>query len=264
MLTAVLGWGRQVATIVACALVVGCAAAERPAIETPKVPPLRVGVSPGSAPLVFLRDGRVVGLEADFAQRLADQLGRPLQFMALEWGELVPSLLDGRIDVIMSGMTATRARSVRIAFSDPYLQSGLLALIRRGDAQKLSSAEAIVENLPQIGVKEGTTAEAFVRDRFQWNEVSLYPTSTTAVTELLQRRIDVYVSDAPIILWQASAHDGELMPMRKLLNKEELAWAFRREDSALIAQANAMLARMQADGSLAQTVRRWLPYWPGL
>ena len=264
MANAATGRGWMLGLVVACALVVGCGPSRPPAPIVPAVPPLRVGVSPGSAPLVFLREGRVVGLEADFAQRFADELGRPLRFVKLEWGQLIPALLDGRIDVIMSGMTATESRSVRVVFSDPYLQSGLLALIRRGDAQKLSSAKAIVDNLPQIGVKEGTTAEAFVRDRFQWNEVSLYPTSTAAVTELLQRRIDVYVSDAPIIVWQASAHDGELMPMRKLLTQEQLAWAFRRDDAALLANANAMLARMQADGSLAQTVRRWLPYWPGL
>jgi len=258
------GWGRTLGLVAACALVIGCAAADQPAIVTPKVQPLRVGISPGSAPLIFLRDGNVVGLEADFAQRFAAQLGRPLQFYKLEWHELIPALLGGQVDVIMSGMTATRAREVRVAFSNPYLKSGLLALIRRGDAQKLSTVKAIVDNLPQIGVKEGTTAEAFVRDRFQWNEISLYPTSTAAVTELLQRRIDVFVSDAPIVVWQASSHDGELMPMRKLLSQENLAWAFRPDNGAMIAQANAMLARMEADGTLKAMIRRWMPYWPGL
>jgi ABC-type amino acid transport substrate-binding protein len=256
--------GRLLALVAVCALVVGCGGTPTPGPYVTTVPPLRVGVSPGSAPLVFLREGRVVGLEADFAQRFADELRRPLQFVLLEWRQLIPALLDGKIDVVMSGMSATQARSVRVTFSDPYLRSGLLALIRRGDAQKLSSAEAIVQNLPQIGVKEGTTAEAFVRDRFQWNEISLYPTTNAAVTELLQRRIDVFVSDAPIVVWQASAHDGELMPIRKLLNRDDLAWAFRPDHGALVANADAMLARMQADGTLAQMVRRWMPYWPGL
>lgn len=250
--------------LVMCALVAGCGPSQPPAPYVPPVVPLRVGVSPGSAPLIYLQDGRVVGLEADMAQRFADELGRPLRFIVLEWGQLIPALLDGKVDVIMSGMTATQSRSVRVAFSDPYLDSGLMALIRRGDAQKLSSAEAIIQNLPQIGVKEGTTAEAFVRGRFQWNEISLYPTSSAAVTELLQRRIDVFVSDAPIILWQASAHDGELIPIDKMLKREQIAWAFRRDDGALIANANAMVSRMQADGQLTQLVRHWIPYWPGL
>jgi len=263
MANAARAWGWTLGLVV-CALVAGCGPSQPPGPYIPPVAPLRVGVSPGSAPLVFLQEGRVVGLEADFAQRFADELGRPLRFVALEWSRLIPALLNGKIDVIMSGMTATESRLVRVAFSDPYLDSGLMALIRRGDARKLSSAQAIIENLPQIGVKEGTTSEAFVRGRFQWNEISLYPTSTAAVTELLQRRIDVFVSDAPIILWQASAHDGELTPIRKVLKREQLAWAFRRDDGALIANANAMLARMQADGQLASMVRHWMPYWPGL
>src|SRR5882757_559527 len=74
------------------------------------LPPLRVGITPNLPPLAFKQNGKIVGIEADFAQQLGKELGREVKFVVLDWSDQIPDLLDGKIDIIMSGMTITKTR----------------------------------------------------------------------------------------------------------------------------------------------------------
>ena len=87
----------------------GCANTGNVHVEAdPKL--LRVGVSPDAPPLVFKENDKIVGLEADLAAALAVHLGKELVLVERPWDELIPSLTDNQIDIIMSGMSFTVAR----------------------------------------------------------------------------------------------------------------------------------------------------------
>ncbi|OPX18988.1 MAG: hypothetical protein BZ151_11635, partial [Desulfobacca sp. 4484_104] len=74
---------------------------------------LRVGITPDAPPLIFKQNGKITGLEAEFAQALANHLGKSLQFVELKWKNQIPALLENKIDIIMSGLTVTPLREVR-------------------------------------------------------------------------------------------------------------------------------------------------------
>jgi ABC-type amino acid transport substrate-binding protein len=238
---------------------VACGTARMPA--SPQRPLLRVGVTSTSPPLVFRRLGKLAGLEVEMAQRLANALGRDLRFLELPWEEQSTALLDGRTDVVMSGMSVTRARSVRIAFGEPYLRSGLAILMRRSDTERYDSLEAVRLSTARVGVVEGTTGEIFARDELPDSQVALYPTVDAAADELLAGLVDVAIHDIPMVVWMVSKHEGELAILRKRLGEDQLAWAFRPNDTELRAAADRVLAGWQRDGSLEALIERWLPYW---
>src|SRR5262245_16210768 len=153
----------RLAPVLLLALAAGCSTAARPPSPAqPATPPLRVGLAPDSPPVAFRRAGEIQGIEPDFASALAAELGRPLQLVQYDWVDLIPALLSGRVDVIMSGMTVTPARSVRVAFADPWLHSGLMAAMRREDASRFQTVQSILTTRATVGVREGTTGEKFV------------------------------------------------------------------------------------------------------
>src|SRR5206468_10265090 len=96
--------------------------------EKPGSPALKVGITPEYPPLVFRQPDSTNGLEIELAKALGKELGRPIQFVVLEWEDQIPALLDRQTDIIMSGMSITKTRQLRVAFSKPYLQSELRAL----------------------------------------------------------------------------------------------------------------------------------------
>ena len=225
---------------------------------------LRVAVPAETPPYSFRQEGQLVGLEIDFARELAAALGRPLEILEFDWRDLIPAVRSGRADVIMAGMTITQARQVLIAFSDPYLRSGLLAVTRREDAARFQSVKSVLATAEPIGIVEGTTADRFVRENARLASVSPYPTVLSAIRELRQRRVTLVVHDAPVAIWFAAGDEANLAPLLELLNQEDLGWAMRQDDQTLRADVNAVLAGWRTDGTRDRILGRWIPYWQRL
>ena len=248
--------------LLAVVVMLGCAAGTRQATTGPggAQEVIHVGISPDAPPIAFVRDGRIVGVEPDLGQALADQTRLPIALVPLDWESLIPALLDGRIDAIMSGMTVTPARQVRVAFAEPYMRSGLAAATRRGDVTKYASREAILKASLNVGVRSGSTAEGWARANLPFSSISPYPSIRDAARELSQGRLDLIVSDIPQVAWAVSEYSGNLQLVRVRLTQEDIAWAFRPQDTRLREAANTALARWRQEGRLRAVLARWIPY----
>jgi ABC-type amino acid transport substrate-binding protein len=254
----------KTAAIIAGALVLAACAPRTRVLPVSADPPLRVAVTPNIPPMIFKQNGELVGVEADLARRLAHELGREVQFVEVAWEDLIPALLQKRADVIMSAMTITAERQVRIAFGSPYLDSGLMAMMPTSKRDKYETPEAVIDTSADVGVRRGTTGEAFVRGRFAKADPVTYLDHQDAVFDLKRGRIDLYVDDAPLIVWLASENEADTALLDDPLVREPLGWGMRLEDVDLRAAVDGTLRRWKSDGTLALVLRRWLPYWPGL
>jgi ABC-type amino acid transport substrate-binding protein len=239
----------------------GCAAN---GVKTGQAPgnPVLVGVTPNYPPMIFKMNEQITGLEADFARRLAEELKRPVKFVELGWQEQIPTLLEGKIDIIMSGMTITQARQVRIIFSQPYLTSGLMIAFSAENVSQYPSLKAIKESFPAVGFVAGTTGEAYARDTFrEGNRMVPVKSAAEAALALKNRRFDIFVYDAPAVAWIVSENEADLKLLPDLLNIEYLGWGLRQDDKELLAKVNAFLSQWKNDGTLKEMILKWLPYW---
>lgn len=221
-------------------------------------PVLRIGVHAQLPPVVFRKGGEITGAEADLGRQLADHLKRRPHFVSLTWEELIPALLDGRIDIIMSGMSITDARRARVDFCDPWLRAGQSALVRRSDFSTMRFG--LITGNYRIGSQKATTGGYFAEQNLHYARRSDFSSPEAGARALASERIDAFIHDLPINLWLASENEASgLVVLDLLLTEEYLAWAVRRDDTDLRAAANEFIARIKADGTLAATVRRWLP-----
>ena len=86
---------------------------------------LRVGMTANQPPFTMkAKDGSVIGYEADLANMLAAAMGVKLTIVETPFPELLNALISGKVDVVMSGMTMTFERNMKVAFAGPYLLSG--------------------------------------------------------------------------------------------------------------------------------------------
>ena len=159
-------------------------------------------------------------------------------------------------------MTITQARQVRIAFSQPYLTSGLMIAFTAENVSKYTSLQNIMESIPAVGFVAGTTGEVYARDKFrEENRMVPVKSANEAALALRNRRIDIFVYDAPSVVWIVSENEADLKLLPELLNIEYLGWGFRRDDQELLGMVNALLSRWKNDGTVKQTILKWLPYW---
>lgn len=74
------------------------------------------------------------GYDVEIAKKIADSLGKELVIVKTEWDGLVPSLISGKVDAIIAGMSPTEERKETIDFSDNYYESDLVMLVKKGGA----------------------------------------------------------------------------------------------------------------------------------
>jgi len=220
---------------------------------------LRVGVTADYPPLIFRQRGRIVGAEADLAAHLAAAMGVRAQLVSMRWENLIPALLSGRIDIIMSGMTATDARKVRISFSNPYLDTGQFVMMRRGDAGRYPDPASVFAARVTVGVLPGTTGDALVQKRMKNADRWTVASPEDAVFQLKRGTLDLFIYDAPAVMWLVSENEADLAALRQYLRREQLAWGLRRGDTERLQQVNRILAQWRNDGTLKSVLDKWLP-----
>jgi ABC-type amino acid transport substrate-binding protein len=246
--------------IISLTLVLAACAASTPA-PAPSPSVLRVGVCSNAPPVIFRQtDGGYAGFEAEMARGLAASLGRSAVFVECDWEYLIPALVENRIDIIMSGMTITESRSVRVAFTDAYMRSGQAALTTNRQALRFPGRTALLSVPVRLGTEKGTVGEIVARQYFAFAKHSAFRDPGKGVKAVLNGRVDVFMHDAPVIWWYASQHEAQgLTALPFFITDEGIAWAVRKDDVELLTGANRFIAARQQDGWLKELLRRWLP-----
>lgn len=251
------GWIRQLVLT----LGVGCLGLGLAAMSvSAQGAPLMIGITPDYPPLIFRQGESITGIEIDLARKLGQALNRPVRLVTLKWEEQIDALLGKKIDLIMSGMSITPTREVRIRFADPYLKSGLVAAFRAEDSKKYETKEGILKGFAVAAAARDTTGDIFLKREFpRATRKVILPKAGDAVHELKRRSIDIFIHDAPYILWMVSQNEADLTALWEPLNQEALAWGIRKDDDALLSQVNSALKTWRADGTLEAVLAKWLP-----
>jgi polar amino acid transport system substrate-binding protein len=222
--------------------------------------PLRVALSPDYMPIAFKQDGKLMGIEVDNAREVGKILGREVRFLEMKNSEYIDALNEGRADVVMSGYSITPARATQVAFAQPFMEVGQMAIILAERAAGLAHPRALYKSGIRIGVEPGTTGEAYVREQLGAAEILNYPDPAYAFAALRNREVDAYVHDAPTSWTLASSRDNQdLLSLYRPLTSEQLAWAVRKDNTRLLAQLNNALAQLETNGRLNAIQNYWIP-----
>jgi polar amino acid transport system substrate-binding protein len=219
--------------------------------------PLRVGMDM-SYPPFEKRDtqGRPEGVSVDLARALGDNLGRSVEFENMPFDGLIPALKTGRVDVVISSMTATEERAQSIAFSEPYLRTGLCLL-----TSAKSEFQGIADlDFPgrKVAVVRGTTGHLWAKDNLRQAEVLALAKETAGVLEVTQGKADAFIYDQMSILRNWQANPDSTRALLKPFREESWAIALRKDDDALRAKVNAFLASYRAGGGFERLGEKWL------
>lgn len=123
--------------------------------------PLRVGVDASLPPWeTFDSSNKVVGIDADLAAAVGEELGRPIEWVNMGWSSLMPSLKTGRFDVIISSISDRAARREALSFVD-YASPYPTFLVPKGNPKNVHSVNDVC-GLTSVQVA-GAAPEAMVQ-----------------------------------------------------------------------------------------------------
>ena len=219
--------------------------------------PLRVGMDLSYPPFETIgADGQPTGISVDLATALARELGQPLEVENIPFTGLIPSLKSGKIDLIISSMTATPERAKAVAFSDPYLTTGLAALI------PINSTARDLSGIDQPGntvvVRQGTTGEIFARRNIRQAKVLTLEKENASVLEVAQGKAAAFIYDQMSVFQNAKRNPGTTRALLAPLQQESWAIALRPDDEERLKNVNAFLRKFREEGGFNILADRYL------
>lgn len=223
---------------------------------------LRVGITANAPPFAFKQAGSIIGLEPALAEMLGAHLGRTVSFIEVPWDRQFEYLNSGKTDIVMSGMSITRQRSLAVDFSKPYLRSGQIMLVRAGDRQIFNSGvESLLNTNYRIGTVSATISDLFITSTINGAVKTAFGEPQEAVDALIKNEIDAFVYDAPIVCYYAARHQQDkLIPILNMATEEYIGWALRKNDTELLAQVNDFVDTIERSGALKKEINYWIPY----
>ena len=217
---------------------------------------LVVSLNKGYPPFSMLIDGQPTGLDVDLGRLLTEYLDVKVRFIRPDsYDQQIPRLLDGDADIIIAAMTRTVARGLKVAFTNPYFEVSQAALVLRSLAAPGANSYfdlLAIEGL-RLGVKTGTTHEAFARELFPADNIRPYPTAAAAAEAILKGEVDAMVADSPFVRVWKRTHPEHYLKVQALLapvTREYYAFAIRPGDPVFLGWLNLFVDQIKIDGTL--------------
>jgi len=161
---------------------------------------LRIGMSGDSPPMnVVGRDGQLFGLEVDLAAGLARAMGVAPVFVQLPFRDLLPAVAEGDVDIVMSNVTMTMERNMRVAFIGPYFSSGKALLTRSANLAGIEKANALDQPDLTLVALDGSTSERTLRENVSRARIVVTATYEEAVDMVIRNEADAMIADYPIV-----------------------------------------------------------------
>ncbi len=135
--------------------------------EMPNLPlptqgePIRVAMEPCTEPIVFIKNEKIAGFDAELIQRFSVYINRPVEIVEMEYDSLIASTTTGKADMAASGILITDERAESVLFSEPYYDShSRVAVLTKNAHPSIVSGNEGEQNL---GIW-GTVVRSFYRN----------------------------------------------------------------------------------------------------
>jgi len=210
-------------------------------------------------PFNFINEaGEAVGWDYDAGRRICEILNCTPVFVEVAWEGWVEALAAGEFDVIYDGITITLARSMKIDYSDPYVEYGQVIIVQEGDDRPaVADEESFVASDLNIGTQIGTTNEITAMKLVGEDRTVSFDTYDMPMLALEAGDVDSVIIDEVAAIGWMGANPGVARIAFSVTSGELLGLAFPPM-SDLVEPFNWALQEMFADGTMDEICEEWL------
>lgn len=254
--------------LLASSLVAGCAQTSQTASPSAAGPVLSqilgrgelvVGTAADMPPLnMTTKDGEIIGLEPELAKYLASAMGVKLTVKPIAFPNLLSALELGQVDMVLSDMTMTAQRNLKVAFAGPYFISGKSALTKSQTLAALKDASQINSPGTTLVALRNSTSQLFVETVIPKAKLVLTDTYDAAVAMVLEDKAHAMIADYPICLISVFRYpDKGLASLVPPFTYEPVGIALPGNDPLLVNLVQNFLNTLERSGKLEQLKDQW-------
>ncbi len=218
---------------------------------------IRIGLSVFTPWSMRDKNGELIGFELDVGRALAEDMGVDVEFIPTAWDGIIPQLVSGNFDVIISGMSITPERNLTVNFSDPYAFSGQTILANKtmtdGFAlEDYNSGDVI------FSARRGATPATVIAQLFPEAQLLLFDEEAAAVQEVLNGNAHATMFAEPAPSIEARRYPDKLhVPFDQTFLATGEGFALRKGDPDALNFFNNWIATRMASGWLKERNDYW-------
>lgn len=234
---------------------------------------LTMATNPNFPPYEYIDDNKIVGIDAEIAEKIAEKLGMELEIVETEFGSIIGGVQTGKYDMGMAGMTVTDERLESVNFTDSYA-TGIQVVVVPKDSEYESFedfyAEIDADGTPvsvkediSIGVQEDTTGDIYCSDTpdnwgFGEDHVTSYKNPADAIQALVAGKHTAVILDNEPAKAFVEQNEG-LKILDGAYTEENYAICLAKENTELLEKINTALKELTEDGTIAGIVEKYIP-----
>lgn len=204
-------------------------------------------------PYEFYENEKIVGIDAEIAEKIAEKIGMTLEIVDTEFGSIVAGVQSGKFDMGMAGMTVTEERKASVNFTTSYA-TGIQSIVVK-EGSPIASLEDLAGK--KIGVQQDTTGHIYSADEFGDDMVSPFNKGTDAIAALVSDKVDCVIIDNQPAKSFVAANEG-LMILDTDYAVEDYAIAISKDNTELLEKVNAALEELIADGTVEEIINKYI------
>ncbi|MCL2321375.1 MAG: transporter substrate-binding domain-containing protein [Oscillospiraceae bacterium] len=202
-------------------------------------------------------NGNPSGVSVDFAKDFGAYIGRTVEIQNTAWEGLIPSLVTGKADMVVSSMTITADRAKTVDFSIPYANAMLAVLTNKNSG--INKIDDLNQAGKKVAVKIGSTGFTYAQKNLTNAELISLSDESACVTEVSQGKADGFIYDQLTIYrdWQANLGTtaAVFIPFQDV---DQWGVAVNKGNTALLNQINDFITKYTKEGGFDKLTAKYL------
>ncbi|WP_430616485.1 polar amino acid transport system substrate-binding protein [Enterococcus sp. DIV0176] len=221
---------------------------------------LVVGTSADFAPFEFhtMIDGKdqIVGVDIDLANEIAKELGVKVEVMDMEFNAVLAALQQGKVNLAISGISATEERQQTFDFSDNYFAPPQKMVINKENANELTSLKSFAKK--KVGAQKGSVQEDVVKEQVPDAQLVSVAKVPNLIIELKQGSIDGLVLEETVANSYIENNPELMLADVDLVSSDEEAYAIAlpKGEEDLQKKVNQVIKELQSSGKMDEFIKK--------
>lgn len=202
----------------------------------------------GFAPYEYYENGKIVGVDIDIANEIANYIGKELVVKDIAFDSIINELNSGKADFAAAGMSITPERLQEVDFSIEYITSNQVVMVRKDSNITMNEIDG-----KKIAVQLGNVADSYATKNYKNSKIVRQKKYLTMVEDLKASKVDLIIMDNLPAQEIIKANDGlKLLP--GYLFSDSYGIAVKKGNTDLLNSINTVLEKLQNEGKIEEYI----------
>ena len=204
-------------------------------------------------PFEYMDSNQIVGIDVDISNQIAKDMGVTLQISNMNFDSVVTSVITGKADLGVAGLSKTPDRAKSVDFSEAYYDASQVIIVRK-DNTDITGKDTLKGK--KVAVQKGTTGDKLATDIVGDANMTRFNATTDAISALNDKKVDAVVIDSFPAKVFVKQNTG-LQIVGSPLTSEQYCIAVRKGNTKLLQAVNKSIEKLKSSGQLDKIIKKY-------